>query len=102
MRGRGGILVIILIISYYLFFGGGGTHLQGEAPAYEQPTGHNPIAQSLPTNTARPTRVPAAGQFGQKWLVRLYQDADDQELEQDIFVDLNESERVGSTDRVDI
>ncbi len=32
----------------------------------------------------------------------LYQDADDQILEQDIFVDLNEAERVGSTDRVTI
>ncbi len=32
----------------------------------------------------------------------LYQDADDQVLEQDIFVDLNEAERVGSTDRVAI
>src|SRR4030066_712695 len=32
----------------------------------------------------------------------LYQDADDQILEQDIFVDLNEAERVGSTDRVSI
>ncbi len=43
-----------------------------------------------------------AGESGQKWLVMLYQDADDQILEQDIFVDLNEAERVGSTDRVAI
>jgi hypothetical protein len=32
----------------------------------------------------------------------LYQDADDKILEQDIYVDLNEAERVGSTDRVNI
>jgi hypothetical protein len=32
----------------------------------------------------------------------MYQDADDQVLEQDIFMDLNEAERVGSTDRVTI
>jgi len=32
----------------------------------------------------------------------LYQDADDKMLEQDILVDLNEAERVGSTDRVHI
>jgi hypothetical protein len=32
----------------------------------------------------------------------LYQDADDQVLEQDIYLDLNEAERVGSSDRVTI
>lgn len=32
----------------------------------------------------------------------LYQDADDKVLEQDIFIDFNEAERVGSTDRVNI
>jgi hypothetical protein len=32
----------------------------------------------------------------------LYQDADDQVLEKDIFVDLNEAERVGSSERVNI
>lgn len=32
----------------------------------------------------------------------LYQDADDKVLEHDIFVDLNEAERVGSTDQVNI
>jgi hypothetical protein len=39
---------------------------------------------------------------GQTWLVMLYQDADDKILEQDIYVDLNEAERVGSSDRVHI
>lgn len=32
----------------------------------------------------------------------LYQDAKDQVLDQDIFTDLNEAERTGSTDRVRI
>ncbi len=102
MGGCGGILVIILIIGYYLLSGSGGADLQSEAPVYEQPTESNPIANKQPTNTARPTHVPVAGQTGQKWLVMLYQDADDQVLEQDIFLDLNEAERVGSTDRVGI
>jgi len=44
---------------------------------------------------------PAAGQ-DQTWLVMLYQDADDKVLEQDIFFDLNEAERVGSSDAVQI
>ncbi|HNC08986.1 MAG TPA: clostripain-related cysteine peptidase [Anaerolineales bacterium] len=36
------------------------------------------------------------------WLVMLYQNADDEILEQDIFIDLNEAEVVGSTDQVKI
>ncbi|KPL71986.1 hypothetical protein ADN00_15895 [Ornatilinea apprima] len=36
------------------------------------------------------------------WLVMLYQDADDETLEEDIFTDLNEAERVGSSDMVQI
>ncbi len=36
------------------------------------------------------------------WLVMLYMDADDSVLEKDIFIDLNEAEKVGSTDRVHI
>jgi hypothetical protein len=44
----------------------------------------------------------AASGSGQTWTIMLYQDADDKILEQDIFVDLNEAERVGSSDRVKI
>ena len=36
------------------------------------------------------------------WLVMLYQDADDEILEQDIFTDLNEAELVGSSDALTI
>ena len=39
---------------------------------------------------------------GQTWTIMLYQDADDKVLEQDIFIDFNEAERVGSSDRVNI
>jgi hypothetical protein len=39
---------------------------------------------------------------GNTWLVLLYQDADDEILEQDIFMDLNEAEIVGSDDQVTI
>jgi len=39
---------------------------------------------------------------GQKWLVMLYQDADDKILEKDIYIDLNEAEKVGSSDLVKI
>ncbi len=39
---------------------------------------------------------------GDTWTVMFYQDADDQTLEQDIFTDLNEAERIGSTDKVNL
>ncbi|HPL27018.1 MAG TPA: clostripain-related cysteine peptidase, partial [Anaerolineae bacterium] len=46
--------------------------------------------------------TPAAQGNPGTWLVMLYQDADDETLEQDIFIDLNEAELVGSTDKVTI
>jgi len=67
-----------------------------------------PTATAAP---ARPTRTPAptqpvvqssASSQDQKWLVMHYQVAADKILEQDIFIDLNEAERAGSTDRVQI
>ncbi len=39
---------------------------------------------------------------GETWTIMLYQDADDKVLERDIYVDLNEAERVGSSDQVHI
>ncbi|MEZ4767001.1 MAG: clostripain-related cysteine peptidase [Caldilineales bacterium] len=39
---------------------------------------------------------------GDTWTVMLYQDADDKILEEDIFIDLNEVERIGSSDKVNI
>ncbi|HSB66917.1 MAG TPA: clostripain-related cysteine peptidase, partial [Anaerolineales bacterium] len=101
LGGCGGALVIIVIIAIYLLTGGGGEP-DTSTPLYEPPTESNPIVENLPTRTPRPTTAPIAGQSGQNWLVMLYQDADDQVLEQDIFLDLNEAEMVGSTDRVTI
>jgi hypothetical protein len=66
-----------------------------------------PTLPASPTQAATPqpavTRAPAAGATpGQTWLIMLYQNADDKVLEKDIYVDLNEAERVGSSDRVQI
>lgn len=102
LGGCGGALVIILIIAIYLLSGGGGGQPDISTPLNEYPTASNPIVENLPTSTPRPTHPPSVGQVGQHWLVMLYQDADDQVLEQDIFLDLNEAELVGSTDRVTI
>lgn len=63
-------------------------------PASRPPTASPPPATRQP--------VPGVAATGQKWLVMLYQDAKDRVLDQDIFTDLNEAERVGSTDRVRI
>lgn len=66
--------------------------------AAPQPT--NPLA---PTRTPRPFTPPAvSSQGGPTWLVMLYQDADDKVLEEDIYLDLNEAERVGSNEQIHI
>ena len=57
---------------------------------------------SVPPSTLDEFVPPAETGDGQVWLVMLYQDADDKILEYDIYVDLNEAERVGSSDRVHI
>ncbi|MCL7451437.1 MAG: clostripain-related cysteine peptidase [Anaerolineae bacterium] len=62
-----------------------------------------PTVISAPTRTPRPFVPPSlSSEGGQTWLVMLYQDADDKILEQDIYLDLNEAERIGSSDRVHI
>jgi hypothetical protein len=67
---------------------------------------------ALPTRTAEmpvvvatlPSQSAPAGESGEgdTWLIMLYQDADDKILEQDIYVDLNEAERAGSSATVHI
>ena len=52
-----------------------------------------------PTSTRWPTALPQSNS-GKTWLVMLYQDADDEALEQDILLDFNEAEMIGSTDQV--
>jgi hypothetical protein len=56
------------------------------------------LASTLPAS-ATPSRVKNEAN---EWLVMLYQNADDEVLEGDIFTDLNEAELVGSTDDVTI
>jgi hypothetical protein len=67
------------------------------------PSSSETLPQDTPTPRPEPFVPPASSSTeGQTWLVMLYQDADDKILEQDIYVDLNEAERVGSSDRVHI
>lgn len=70
-----------------------------------------PTRTPRPATAVPPTRPPSTGGGGsttttnpnqQTWTILLYQNADDEVLEQDIFIDLNEAEAIGSTDRVNI
>lgn len=105
--------VILLVIGFglYSLFSGGDSAPQTEQPSFgqeeepwglEQPT-ERPAAL-LPTRTPAPRRTLAAAApgSGQTWTVMLYQDADDKILEEDIMFDLNEAERIGSSERVNI
>ncbi len=75
------------------------------SPATSQPSGPatgggaTPVAPTseAPGETAPSPDVPAA-----EWLVMFYFDADDNILERDILLDLNEAERVGSSEQVHI
>lgn len=58
-------------------------------------------SESAQSNEPMPT-LSASGPSDQTWTVMLYQDADDKILEEDIFLDLNEAERIGSSDNVQI
>ncbi len=106
------VILCVCVLPVMFFFNGGDSGLapagddqlgqvQDEdfAPAAEVEPEEAPV---LPSRTPRPAVAPATTGDGQTWLVMLYQDADDKILEQDIFLDLNEAERIGSTDRVQI
>ena len=103
-------LVVVCVICLAIYGGlNGGGLLGGQEQTVDNPvdtTGQEPAPQAqapFPTSPpAAPAQRPAVNPSGQKWLVMLYQDADDKILEQDIYLDLNEAERVGSTERVQI
>ncbi len=126
--GRGGrfsILGVVLMVAFlclYLVLGGKLGDLFSASPESseqdqqvdefftEEPVVQVQQEDTSPTEKPRPTRTPAAKPVqpaaatgkGGTWTVMLYQDADDKILEQDIYVDLNEVERTGSTDQVKI
>jgi hypothetical protein len=118
------LVVCVLPVLCFMQQGGGGVALNPPAPVGEQqtfiteePQQAVPSQAKEPTATPRPRRTPtpapaaqggatvaapSQGTSGQKWLVLLYQDADDKILEQDIYMDLNEAEKVGSGNGVQI
>ena len=107
-KGCAGGLVILLVIGYFVFqmLTSGGTPVsqlpEQQDPGFAEPTEVFALPTTAPTRRPVATRAPSSAGAGQTWTVMLYQDADDQILEQDIYLDLNEVERVGSSDRVQI
>ncbi len=109
-----GALFLCVVVAFMVLSGGGddsggidpSVFQQSAQPAQpvqpaQQPTARPPQSSILPT----PRPNVASGSTttpGQTWTVMLYMNADDKILEQDIFVDLNEAELVGSSDRVNI
>ncbi len=97
--GCGGILLIIIMAAAYMIFGGS---LGNISQAPEEISSYDEPLVSEPSRTPWPTAPASAGDSDETWLVMNYQDADDQVLERDIFIDLNEMERIGSTEQVRI
>lgn len=112
------LIIAVVIIGFCLFSSGilntdsgGGAFtpvepdVTSDSMVVEQPT-PRPTVRPRSTATPRPTSSAAnngaAPNSGDRWLIMLYQDADDKVLEQDIYVDLNEAERIGSNDSVQI
>ena len=105
------LVFLLLFILPKLFSGGGeapppsGMEQPVQQPVQQQqqqPIQQQPVATPQPPAQAAVTPPPAASGEGDTWLVMLYQDADDKILEKDIYIDLNEAERAGSSDRVHI
>jgi hypothetical protein len=106
----GAIILFALCAIVVMVLQGGGSDEISDLPAatIERRPTNTPVGLSAGGSNAgapatatrpRPTSVPGSGS---RWLVMLYQDADDKILEEDIFLDLNEAERVGSSDQVQI
>lgn len=112
--GCGGLalVIVVVVVAIFIFpslFRGGGDNQPADQGPVQQQALPTELPRDVPTRTPRPTLAAAAATAnaastkpGQTWTVMLYQDADDKVLEKDIFVDFNEAERIGSTDRVNV
>ncbi len=96
-----GVLVVACICIGAFLLMGGPDDSSGVVSDAPPPTSSQLIDTPI-VATAEPFVPPSTLAEGQTWLVMLYQDADDKILEKDICVDLNEAERIGSSDRVHV
>ncbi|MEI7644106.1 MAG: clostripain-related cysteine peptidase [Chloroflexales bacterium] len=96
------MLLALLVLPLALAACAGGVEKPTPRPAAVKPTAlAKPTAAPKPTALAKPTAAPKPA-ADDTWLVMLYEDADDQVLEQDMVTDVNEAERVGSSANVTI
>lgn len=105
------VVLVICVLPLFFFFGGsddggsdGGGGQAAVLPPVDEGGGSASSSGDSPGEIAIDESFvpPATSGEGESWLVLLYQDADDKILEQDIYLDLNEAERIGSSDRVQI
>jgi hypothetical protein len=92
------LLIACVFVGFMVFSMNNGENI--DDVAYIQPTQLQEFAQPSVQPTKFPLVSSPAGE--NTWLIMLYQDADDKILEQDIFLDLNEAERVGSSENMHI
>lgn len=104
----GGIVLLIILYFVLRLLTGGSEETSLSDPNLSQPEPFLQVTEPAANQPAatparpRPTRPPSTAASGDSWLILLYQDADDKILEQDIYFDLNEAERVGSSANVHI
>lgn len=121
LTGGVSVLLLIAIVVIYMFFSGQLNTGQSPDSSYQEPAPTDDTqslglptdttivlpptvkpASTKPTATSKPVSPGSVSTAKGTWLVMLYQDADDKILEEDIYTDLNEAERVGSSERVKI
>ena len=96
--GRNRFLTFALALVLLLSISACGADIT-EGPSEVDVTSESSDPASQPADQT--TDPVAEGEPG-TWLIMMYQDADDEVLEQDIVIDVNEAELVGSTDQVKI
>ncbi len=96
--GRNRFLTIALVFVLLLSIFACGADAT-ETPSEVDVTSEASDPASQPTD---PIADPVAEGEPGTWLIMMYQDADDEVLEEDIVIDVNEAELVGSTDQVTI
>jgi hypothetical protein len=99
------VLCVCCVAAYFLFvddstlsnlFGG-----STPTPVAAGDDIHTPIPEQVQDSAPTPEEVqPEVSPETQTWLIMLYQDADDDVLEYDIYFDMNEAEITGSSERV--
>jgi clostripain len=103
-------LLVIGYLIYSIFFAGDENSSQTPATqsadqsSQEVAAGETTVPPT-PTPVRRKTVTSSSATSknqAKAWTVMLYEDADDQILEEDMYMDLNEMERAGSTDQVNI